>query len=85
VRRRTLTLLFMAESLALALLQLPQNLSFDGFAILDQGANLKAQQLLDQGLVPTVDFGYVYGLLPLLIGRAWFALLGRIAPTTPDR
>jgi hypothetical protein len=27
-------------------------------------------------LVPTVDFGYPYGLLPLLSGRLWFGLLG---------
>jgi hypothetical protein len=32
--------------------------------------------LLDRGLVPTVDFGYTYGLVPLLIGRFWFGLLG---------
>jgi hypothetical protein len=74
---RTLTVLFMAESLALALLQLPLNLDFEGFASMDQGANLTVQGLLDRGLIPTVDFGYQYGLLPLLAGRAWFALLGR--------
>ena len=26
--------------------------------------------------MPTVDFGYIYGLLPLLIGRFWFSLVG---------
>ena len=67
----------MAESLALALLQLPLSLGFLEFATADQGANLTTQSLLDRGLVPTVDFGYQYGLLPLLIGRSWFALLGR--------
>jgi hypothetical protein len=74
---RTLTMLFAAESLALALLQLPLSLDLLGFAAMDQGANLRIQSLLDRGLTPAVDFGYQYGLLTLLIGRSWFALLGR--------
>jgi hypothetical protein len=76
-RHRTLIAVFMAESLALALLQLPLNLDFGSFVLLDQGTNLTVQKLMDRGLVPTVDFGYQYGLLPLLIGRSWFILLGR--------
>ena len=82
---RTLTVLFMAESLALALFQLPLNLLFDAFASMDQGANLTVQGLLDRGLTPTVDFGYQYGLIPLLAGRAWFALLGRTPRPTRRR
>lgn len=74
---RTLTMLFMAEALALALFQLPMSLEWTTFAFMDQGANLSVQTLLDRGMVPTIDFGYTYGLLPLLIGRSWFALLGR--------
>jgi hypothetical protein len=77
LRLRTLTILFMAESLALALLQLPLSLGFETFAVLDQGANLTVQNLLDRGLIPTIDFGYPYGMLPVLAGRAWFAILGR--------
>jgi hypothetical protein len=77
LRLRTLTILFMAESLALALFQLPLDLGFDTFAGMDQGSNLTVQNLLDRGLVPTIDYGYPYGLLPVLAGRAWFALLGR--------
>jgi hypothetical protein len=73
---RTLTLLLMAEVLVLALAQLPLNLAWGAFAYMDQGANLSVQTLLNRGLVPTVDFGYTYGLLPLLIGRLWFGLLG---------
>ena len=76
-RLRTLIALFMAESLALALLQLPLTLDFSSFMLMDQGSNLTVQKLLDRGLIPTVDFGYQYGLLALLIGRTWFALLGR--------
>jgi hypothetical protein len=50
--------------------------SFDFWAFSDSGANLTVQNLLKQGLTPAVDFGYHYGLLPLLIGRFWFALFG---------
>jgi hypothetical protein len=69
--------MFVAESLALAILQLPIDLDFHTFAVMDQGTNLTVQRLLDRGLTPTIDFGYQYGLLTLLIGRSWFALLGR--------
>ena len=73
---RTLSMLFLSEAIVLALLQLPASLDWTAFAFMDQGANLSVQTLLDRGLVPTVDFGYTYGLLPLLIGRFWFGLLG---------
>jgi len=73
---RTLTALFMVEVAVLAVAQLPSSLSWANFAFMDQGANLSIQRLLDRGLVPTVDFGYIYGLLPLLFGRLWFGLLG---------
>jgi hypothetical protein len=73
----TLTAVFMAESLVLGLLQRPANLDFLSFALMDRGANLSVQKLLDRGLVPTIDFGYQYGLLALVFGRSWFALWGR--------
>src|SRR5262249_15250991 len=38
--------------------------------------------LLDDGLVPTRDFGYFYGLLALPIDRAWFAIFGRTPAAT---
>ena len=76
-RLRTLTILFMAEALLLALAQLPLTLDFNSFVHMDQGANLTVQRLLDRGRVPITDFGYQYGLATLLIGRAWFALFGR--------
>ena len=76
-RLHTLVAVFVAESLALALVQLPVGLDFSSFVFMDQGANLTVQRLLDRGRIPTIDFGYHYGLLPLLIGRLWFALLGR--------
>ena len=73
---RILIALLIAEVLVLALARLPLSLSWDDFAFMDQGANLAVQTLLDRGLVPTVDFGYIYGLLALLIGRFWFSLVG---------
>ncbi len=76
-RLRTLTILFMAEALVLALVQLPLTLDFNSIIHADQGANLTVQKLLDRGRIPIIDFGYPYGLLPLLIGRSWFALFGR--------
>ena len=76
-RLRTLVIVFAAESLLLGVIQLPQSLDFISFAIMDRGTNLTVQRLLDRGLVPTVDFGYQYGLAALLVGRAWFALFGR--------
>jgi hypothetical protein len=71
-----LSLLFLTEALVLNLAELPLNLSWDTFAFADQGASLAVVSLIRRGLVPTVDFGYGYGLLPLLIGRLWFGLLG---------
>lgn len=46
------------------------------FAFNDGGANLTVQYLMSRGLVPSVDFGYHYGLLPLLMGKLWFWLFG---------
>ena len=50
---------------------LPLSLRFQRYLLFDHGANLWVQHLLDQGLRPGVDFGYQYGVLPLLVGRAW--------------
>jgi hypothetical protein len=50
--------------------------SFDFWAFSDIGANLTVQNLLKQGFRPAVDFGYHYGLLPLLVGRFWFTVFG---------
>jgi hypothetical protein len=47
----------------------------------DPGAVLKADALLEKGYVPTEDFGYTHGLLPLVLARVAFRLLGR-APWT---
>ncbi len=47
------------------------------FAFYDPGTTLKGDMLLAKGYVPTVDFGYTHGLLPLIYGRVGFAVLGR--------
>ncbi len=71
-----LTLLFGAEVVPLDILQAPAFMRLVTFACSDSGANLVAPHLLARGLRPAVDFGYIYGLLPLLLGRIWFGLFG---------
>jgi len=51
-------------------------MAFDSYAFCDNGANLTLQYLVSHGLTPAIDFGYHYGLLPILIGRIWFAMAG---------
>lgn len=46
------------------------------FAFGDRGSWLVVQYLTAHGSRPTIDFGYPYGLLPILIGHAWFGLIG---------
>ncbi|MGD0116817.1 MAG: hypothetical protein ABSD30_02050, partial [Candidatus Binatus sp.] len=63
------------EAVVLNLLQLPGSLNF-GFLFGDTGANITAQYLVANGYRPAVDFGYHYGLLPLLLGHVWFSVTG---------
>ncbi len=62
--------------LAIDFFRLPETMSFDSYAFCDNGANLTLQYLIAHGLSPTIDFGYHYGLLPILVGRIWFAVAG---------
>ena len=55
----------------------PDLLLFTGFVFGDAGWALAVDALLDDGMIPTQDFGYFYGLLALAIDRVWFALVGR--------
>jgi hypothetical protein len=73
---RPLFALLCVEAIALFMLRLAGTLQFNNFAFFDSGANLTVQYLIGQGLRPGIDFAYHYGLLPLLIGRAWFGVLG---------
>jgi hypothetical protein len=63
------------EAVLLQLLQLPLSLNF-GFLFGDTGANITAQYLIANGYRPTVDFSYLYGLLPLFLGHLWFSMTG---------
>jgi hypothetical protein len=75
--RRTcgLAALFIAEVVALTLLQAPNELFFR-FAFGDSGTSLTIDDLVRRGFRPAIDFGYIYGLLPLLINHIGFAVLG---------
>ncbi len=58
-------------------LLVPSLLAFQSFMIGDLGWAITVDALWDQGLMPTRDYMYFYGLLTLILDRAIFALLGR--------
>jgi hypothetical protein len=70
-----LSVFLVAAVIAVAGFQAPM-WRFDRFAILDSGGELAMQDLIGRGYRPTIDFGYLYGLLPLLVGRTCYGLLG---------
>ena len=76
VRRWPAAALLMAFA-SMFLAQLPMSYDFANFVFYDPGASLRLDHLIAQGYQPTLDFGYPYGLLTLMIGRAFFALAGR--------
>ncbi len=76
IERLPLLPALLAEVIAFDLFRLPEALNFDAFAFGDSGGNFTAQYLMARGLRPTIDFGYQYGLLGLLVGRVWFAVAG---------
>lgn len=69
---RLVTAIFLLAWAILLGLRWKLGLDFKFFGFYDPGAALKANWLAAQGLVPTVDFAYSYGLLSLEISRAWF-------------
>jgi hypothetical protein len=75
-----LAALLITEVVALTLLQAPNELFFR-FAFGDSGTSLTINDLVHRGFRPAIDFGYIYGLLPLLLNRIGFAVLGA-APRT---
>ena len=77
-RLYALTAFFLVEFLALAAFQSPYR-TFDQFALWDSGGDLVIQHLMRRGWTPTVDFGYLYGLLGLLVGRVYYTF----APISP--
>ncbi len=69
--------LLLSTHAATFLAQLPTIYEFANFVFFDPGVTLRTDKLLAQGYVPTVDFGYPYSLLPLILGRVFFALASR--------
>lgn len=67
--------LLMALVIALGVLQSPAErlVRYLGY---DSGVDLTMQNLLARGYRPTIDFAIAYGLLPLLINKAWYAIAG---------
>jgi hypothetical protein len=72
----TLWPLYALEVLIVAALRIPHDLGFFMFAFGDRGSWLVVQYLTAHGSRPTIDFGFPYGLLPVMFGRAWFAIFG---------
>ena len=68
-------------SLLCVLRYYPDLQAFYSVAFGDLGWPLAVDALLDDGLIPTRDFGYFYGLLALAIDRIWFAIVGRTPAT----
>jgi hypothetical protein len=71
-----LSVLFCVETLAYALVRLPTDLGFDANAFGDRGDFLSISYLVAHGSRPAVDFGYHWGLVPIMLAQAWFALFG---------
>lgn len=67
--------LLTVELIAVTAFQAPLR-RFGQFAIWDSGGELAIQDLLARGYRPAVDFGYAYGLAPLLVGRLWYGIAG---------
>ena len=75
-RAASLTVMFGVEVLLIEAVGIPFSLNFDMWAFMDAGGNLTAPFLVQQGYRPVIDFGYIYGLLPLLVDRLWLGLAG---------
>ena len=68
--------MFGAETLAYAIFRLPTYLGFDANAFGDRGDFLSISYLVAHGSRPAIDFGYHWGLVPIMLARFWFALFG---------
>jgi len=75
-RVRTLWAVYALEVLIVAVLRIPHDLGFFTFAFGDRGSWLVVQYLTARGYRPTIDFGFPYGLLPVMFGSAWFRVCG---------
>ena len=75
-RVRGSAVLFGVETLAYAMFRLPTDLGFDANAFGDRGDFLSISYLVAHGSRPAIDFGYHWGLVPIMLARFWFALFG---------
>jgi hypothetical protein len=75
-----LMLLLVVVLFAVQALQAPLR-RFDRFAVFDSGGELAIQDLIRRGYRPSIDFGYLYGLLPLFLGRLWYGVAGLTTET----
>jgi hypothetical protein len=71
-----LSLLFVVETLAYAIFRLPTDLGFDANAFGDRGDFLSISYLVAHGSRPAIDFGYHWGLAPIMLAQLWFGLFG---------
>lgn len=73
---RSFLVLLIIELLGVYAFRLPLLYNFTNFAFWDWGGYLVAHALLRHGLQPISDFGWQYGLLPLLLQEIWFGYFG---------
>lgn len=71
-----LAVLFFEVAIGLCVGSFPATVYFPNHAFGDQGWAIRVDGLVADGLVPTVDFSYAYGLLTLAINRFAFWLFG---------
>ena len=74
-----LGLLLGAETVIYALFRLPTDLGFDANAFGDRGDFISISYLVGHGSRPAIDFGYHWGLVPIVVARTWFAIFGATA------
>jgi len=62
---------------AIYVLRIPDLFRFDNVVFGDVGSVLTIDFLVTHGYRPVIDFGYPYGLLPILLAHLWFRIIGR--------
>jgi hypothetical protein len=62
---------------AICVSRIPDFFRFDNVVFGDVGSVLTIDFLVIHGYRPVIDFGYHYGLLPILLAHLWFRAIGR--------
>src|SRR5260370_1661091 len=62
---------------AICVSRIPDFFSFDNVVFGDVGSVLTIDFLVTHGYRPVIDFGYLYGLLPIFLAHLWFRAIGR--------